>query len=48
MDVANVVEVLEHWAARRSLRAIGLRLGLDVSWRQPRLQSPHGRPWRLG
>jgi transposase len=29
LDVANVVEVLEHWAAGRSLRAISLSLGLD-------------------
>jgi transposase len=29
LQVANVVEVLEHWAAGRPLRAIGESLGLD-------------------
>jgi transposase len=29
LDVANVVEVLEHWAAGRPLRAIAVSLGLD-------------------
>jgi hypothetical protein len=29
LDVANVVEVLEHWSAGRPLRAIALSLGLD-------------------
>jgi transposase len=29
LDVANIVEVLEHWAAGRSVRAIALSLGLD-------------------
>jgi hypothetical protein len=29
LDVTNVVEVLEHWAAGRPLRAIALSLGLD-------------------
>src|ERR687886_384217 len=29
LRVADVVEVLEHWAAGRPLRAIGVSLGLD-------------------
>ena len=29
LDVANLVEVLEDWAAGRSLRAIAFSLGLD-------------------
>jgi hypothetical protein len=31
LDVANVVEVLEHWAAGRPLRAIALSLRLDCN-----------------
>ena len=47
--MANVVEVLEHWAAGRPLRAIALSLGLDRNtvrkYVTPAREAGYGPAW---